>query len=250
MSYPCSTLGLCTICLAASCISQLWGLLTIFPPSQSRGTSCCSFCDFLGPWTRESKASLVLRIYIKFAFFPAPLWSWIFIFLVSMCLGPASCLGYKTQVLVFPLIFSLCSYLPATIVLKTKVSIWSLFFRSGTLSATVNIPFSCALPTCQGARYYSPLALLYAPPAYLDLQLLPVAKSPGWQVLPSFWTSPAAGTSSKRLLIFQVWPSLPLCLVSSSDVSQRASDFRSSCHCFLFAPMIHAPLGKKKKSSC
>lgn len=33
---------------------------------------------------------------------------------------------------------------------------------AGSLFATANMPLSCSLPTCQGATYSSPLALLYA----------------------------------------------------------------------------------------
>lgn len=45
------------------------------------------------------------------------------------------------------------------------------------------------------------------PPACLDVQLLPIARAPGQQILPSFLDFPAGRFFSKRLFILQVWHS-------------------------------------------
>lgn len=66
------------------------------------------------------------------------------------------------------------------------------------------------------------------PPAYLNLYLLPVAKVPGWQVLPPFWTSQLLGCPPKDRLFSRSGP-LPLYVVPAPDMYQRAFHFLSGC---------------------
>lgn len=154
---------------------------------------------------------------------------------VSQGLGQALCPGGKNQV---PLISGLFSCLPAPLFEKQESPCEP---HSSWLGPYQLLPM-CPHPViCPPSR--EPLIVHLWPPC-LPTTCLPghvastCGQSPGQLALPSCWISRLLSPSPKGCLFPGSGPP-PLYLAPSPDISHRAFDFLSGCHCFLFALMIH-----------
>lgn len=102
------------------------------------------------------------------------------------------------------------------------------------------MPSSCDLPTCQEATYCSPPATIFAnhlPGWTFSFYLLP---KPLDSCLCHLFGFPSCWVLLQKNCLFSRSGPLPLPLVPSPDIYQRAFDFLSGCHCFLCTLMICA----------